>query len=132
MLSFKLRTANTDESQPLPDLVRGLFAKIFGHRGYIFHKGFEHLFENGLQLVTPRKNMNNRQLPLMGKILLQKRSLIETINYQLENIATIEHSRQQAYVQHLVAGLIAYTYREKKPSLNLCTPTLDGFPALVF
>ena len=42
----------------------------------------------GVQLITSvRRNMKNAFLPLMDKILLRKRSLIETVNGQLKNIS---------------------------------------------
>ena len=55
---------------------------------YISHKLFERLFAQGVQLITPiRKNMKNRLLPLMDKLLLRKRAIIETIYDQLKNIS---------------------------------------------
>ena len=43
-----------------------------------------------MKFVTPfRKNMNNRLLPMIDKIMLRKRSLIETVNDQLKNISQI-------------------------------------------
>jgi hypothetical protein len=58
----------------------------------------------------------------MDKILLRKRSLIETVNDQLKNISQIEHTRHRSatnFVVNLVAGLIHYTHQRKKPSLRL-------------
>ena len=52
----------------------------------------------------------------------RKRSIIETVNDQLKNISNIEHSRHRSlwnFLGNIAAGLIAYTWREKKPSLNL-------------
>jgi Transposase DDE domain len=66
--------------------------------------------------------MKNRLLPLFDKLLLRKRSISETINDQLKNISQIEHSRHRSvfnFFVNLMAGLVAYTFREKKPSLNL-------------
>jgi hypothetical protein len=48
---------------------------------------------------------------------------IELIIDQLKNISQIEHSRHRCvpnFLVNLVAGLIAYTYQEKKPSLHIC------------
>lgn len=56
------------------------------------------------------------------KCLLRKRSIIETINDQLKNIFNLEHSRHRSlfnYVSDVVACLVAYSYQEKKPALNL-------------
>ncbi len=52
-------------------------------------------------------------MPLTDKILLRKRSLIETINDQLKNISQIAHTRHRSptnFMVDLLAGLIAYTY----------------------
>src|SRR6266542_3505025 len=79
--------------------------------------------ERGLQLITKlKKNMKNKLMPMIDKLLLRKRALIETVNDQLKNICQIEHTRHRSKINFLVnllAALIAYTYQEKKPSLNL-------------
>jgi hypothetical protein len=66
--------------------------------------------------------MKNKLLPLFDKLLLRKRSIIETVNDQLKNISQIEHSSYRSPVNffvNLITGLVAYTFREKKPSLNI-------------
>ncbi|SFF25769.1 transposase, partial [Nitrosomonas sp. Nm166] len=74
-------------------------------------------------LVTRvRRNMKNRLLPLFDKLLLRKRSIIEPVSDQLKNISQIEHSCHRSpfnFFVNLIAGLAAYTFREKKPSLNI-------------
>lgn len=135
LLAFKLTPANTDDRKPVPNLRHGIIGKLFGDKGYISRELFEQLFEDGLQLVTPfKKNMKNRLVPLIDKILLRKRALIETVNDQLKNIAQIEHSRHRSvfnFMVNLIAGLIPYSYREKKPSLNLHLEDLAQLPAAV-
>ncbi|KAA6305472.1 hypothetical protein EZS27_042875, partial [termite gut metagenome] len=45
------------------------------------------LFNEGIHLVTGiKKNMKNRLMSVNDKILLRKRSIIETINDELKNI----------------------------------------------
>jgi hypothetical protein len=123
LLAFHLTPGNIDDRAPVPKLTQGLVGKLFGDRGYISQKLFEALFEQGLQLITSiRKNMKNRLLPLVDKLLLRKRAIIETIFDQLKNISQIEHSRHRSVVNfmvNLLAGLIAYTHQPAKPSLNL-------------
>lgn len=123
LLSVYLTPGNVDDRKPVPQMTRVLAGKLFGDKGYIGQALFEQLFQQGLQLITPiRKNMTNKLMPLMDKLLLRKRSLIETINDQLKNISQIEHSRHRSpanFVAHLLAGLLAYTWQEKKPSINL-------------
>ena len=123
LLGVKITAGNVDDRDAVPELARSLFGKLFGDRGYISQPLFEQLWEQGVQLVTKvRKNMKNKLLPLFDKLLLRKRSIIETVNDQLKNISQIEHSRHRSsfnFFVNLIAGLVAYTFREKKPSLNI-------------
>ncbi len=55
------------------------------------------------------------------KLILRKRSIIETVNDQLKNISQIEHSRHRGvgnFLVNLLAGLAAYTHQAKKPYLK--------------
>ena len=55
------------------------------------------------------------------KIMLRKRSVIETINDELKNICQVEHSRHRAFANFLtnmISGLIAYSFLPKKPSIK--------------
>ncbi len=64
-----------------------LSGKLYADKGYISKKLFENLFEKGITLVTSiKKNMKNRLMPLFDKLLLRKRSVIETINDQPLNV----------------------------------------------
>jgi len=123
LLSLRLTPGNTDDRRPVPELVKGLFGKLFGDKGYVSQPLFETLYDEGLQLVTRLKTgMKNRLLPLLDKIMLRKRAIIESVNDQLKNISQIEHSRHRSVANcfvNLLGGLIAYTWREKKPSLNI-------------
>jgi hypothetical protein len=123
LLACKLTPGNVDDRVPVPELVRELNGKLFGDKGYVSQPLFEQLWEQGVQLITPvRKNMKSRLLPLLDKLLLRKRALIETVNDQLKNIAQVEHTRHRSPVNcmvNLVAGLISYTHQAKKPSLRL-------------
>lgn len=80
------------------------------------------LKEREVEFLTKlKKNMKQVEISLTDKILLRKRSIIETIFDQLKNISQIEHTRHRSFWNFLVnvnAGLAAYTWREKKPSLN--------------
>ena len=123
LLAVHITSGNVDDRAPVPDMTKGLYGKLFGDKGYISHKLFDQLYERGLQLVTKiKKKMKNRLMPVLDKILLRKRALIETVNDQLKNISQIEHSRHRSVTNamvNVIAGLIAYTYQDKRPSLNL-------------
>ena len=124
LLAFCLTPGNVDDRRPVPRLVRRLFGKLFGDRGYISQALAEHLFmTQGLLLITKlRKNMRERVLAYTDKLLLRKRAIIESVNDQLKNICQIEHTRHRSpynFLVHLLAGLIAYCHQPKKPSLHL-------------
>ena len=73
--------------------------------------------------------MKNSLMSVSDKILLRKRSLIETVNDELKNnlpdgsqVCQIEHSRHRSpanFLVNLVAGLVAYNFLPKKPRLNI-------------
>ena len=126
LLAFCLTPGNVDDRRPVPKLlaqVRQRFGKLFADRGYISQPLAEQLLvEHGIQLITKlRKNMHHRLLDLSDKLLLRKRTSIETIYDQLKNICQIEHSRHRSpvnFLVNLVAGLIAYCHQPKKPALD--------------
>jgi len=131
LLNLMLTPGNVDDRKPVPKMVRKLFGKLFADKGYISKKLFEELLHTfNVQLVTGiRSNMKNRLMPLMDKLLLRKRTIVETIIDQLKNISQIEHSRHRSpinFLVNLLCGLIAYCHPPKKPSLNLGT-----LPALI-
>ena len=121
ILSFMLTPGNVDDRKPVPHLLKGVFGKVFADKGYISQTLFAQLWEQDIQHITGiRKNMKNRLMEMTDKLLLRKRAIIETINDQLKNISQIEHSRHRSVVNfltNLLAGLIAYMLRPKKPSL---------------
>lgn len=124
LLNISVTPGNTDDRQPVLNLLKGLSGKVVADRGYISQPLFETLLtQMGIQLITkPRRNMKNKLMPLMDKLLTRKRSIVETIIDQLKNISQIEHSRHRSpvnFLVNLVCGLIAYCHQPKKPSLNL-------------
>lgn len=123
LLAATLTPGNVDDRKPVPALVRRLIGKLFGDKGYISAALFRELWEHGLQLITSlRSNMKNVLMPWMDKIMLRKRSLIETVNDQLKNITQVEHTRHRSvpnFMVNLVAGLLCYTHQPKKPTLRI-------------
>lgn len=62
--------------------------------------------------------MKNRLMDVYDKIMLLKRSIIETINDMLKNVAQIVHSRHKIIV-NLLAGMAAYAFYDTKPSIKM-------------
>lgn len=61
-------------------------------------------------------------MPLYDKILLRKRSVIETINDELKNVAQLVHSRHRSvfnFAMNVLSVLAAYSFYEMKTSINI-------------
>jgi len=123
LIGVRLTPGNVDDRQPVPGLAKRLFGKLLGDKGYLSASLRDDLREQGVELITSlRRNMKPQLLPLQDKLWLRCRSIIETINDQLKNISQIEHSRHRSvdnFFVNLIAGLIAYCRRGKKPSVQL-------------
>lgn len=134
LLAVHLTPGNVDDRKPLGGMTEDLFGKLFGDKGSVSHALFKTLYERGLELVTSlRKNMKGQLKRLSDRLLLRKRFIIEMITDQLKNISQIEHTRHRSpanFAVNLLAGLIAYTHQDKKPSLRLPT-NLAQLPALI-
>src|SRR5690606_30042581 len=86
ILSFTITQANVDDREPLKNegFLKGIFGKLFADKGYISKKIADILFVDGVHLITQLKNnMKNSLMTLSDKILLRKRSVIETVNDEL-------------------------------------------------
>jgi hypothetical protein len=124
LLNVTLTPANVDDRKPVPRLVRKLFGKIFGDKGYISRPLYESLRKTiGVQLITKQKANSKNRLPmaLFDRIMLRKRAIVESVIDQLKNISQIEHSRHRSvgnFLVNLMCGLIAYARQPKKPSLG--------------
>ena len=54
--------------------------------------------------------------------MLRKRSIIETINDILKNVAQIVHTRHRSvsnFIVNLLAGMAAYAFYDTNPSINM-------------
>ena len=124
ILQLCITPGNVDDRKPVPRLVKKLFGKLFGDKGYLSLKLAQDLYQMfDLQLITKlRSNMKNQLMLWTDRMLLRKRAIIETIIDQLKNISQIEHSRHRSvsnFFVNVLCGLIAYCHRPSKPSLGL-------------
>ncbi len=123
IIDFQITPANVDDRRPLQqNLLKKIWGELYGDKGYVGKELFEMLFDDGIHFTTGiRKNMKNSLMSLHRKILLRKRSIIETINDQLKNINQIEHSRHRSFhnfINNVLAGIIAYHFLPKKPAVK--------------
>lgn len=122
IITFCLTPANVDDRdlEVWKNLQKDLYGKLFADRGYISQKLFEHLFEDGIQVVTGLKSrMKNKLMPLWDKIALRKRYVIELINDMLKNKANLVHSRHRSisgFLINLVSAIGAYCFFDGKPT----------------
>ncbi|MBK9743448.1 MAG: IS982 family transposase [Saprospiraceae bacterium] len=125
ILSFCFSKANVDDRDPqiMSIMTKEIFGKLFGDRGYIDQKLAEYLWNDGVELIYKRrKNMKSMNLSDTDKILLRKRALIETVNDELKNICSIQHTRHrslQGFLNNAISALIAYQSFDKKPSIKI-------------
>jgi len=124
LLNVVITPGNVDDRQPLKNktFLKAVKGKLYADKGYISKELTQALFIDGLHLITSiRNNMKNVLMELKDKIMLRKRSVIETVNDELKNICQIEHSRHRSFTNflaNLIAGLIAYSFFPKKPTIK--------------
>lgn len=122
IINLVITPGNKDDRSPVRKMVKGLTAKLIGDKGYISKKLFEDLFKGGVQLITRiKKGMKNCLMETTDKLMLMRRSFIETIFSSLKSVNTLIHSRHRNPINafaHLVSGLICYQIRDDKPSLE--------------
>ena len=75
-----------------------------------------------VKLVTGiKKKMKNKLMVFREKILLKKRSIIETVFSVLKGSHRIEHSRHRSIWNacvHILAALISYSLKPSKPTIR--------------
>ena len=123
LLNVVLTPGNVDDRKPVIKLLQKQQGKFFGDKGYISRALAADLKNSGIVLITKfKKNMNNKLMEMSDKQLLRKRALIESVIEQLKHICQIEHSRHRSptnFIVNLLAGLIAYCHRNRKPSIAI-------------
>lgn len=122
LMRVKLTGGNVDDRKVVPQMTQGLTGLLFGDKGYISKELFLKLYRRGLKLVTGiKKTMKNMLMDWNEKVLLRKRSLIETVFDYLKNKLQLEHTRHRSpfnMLIHLVSTLIVYQLKPTKPSIS--------------
>lgn len=134
LVNFVLTRANVDDRElsVINTLTDKVFGKLYADKGYISQFLFGHLWDEGIHIVTGlRSNMKQRLVPLYDKIMLRKRSVIESVNDMLKNVAQLVHSRHRSvhnFIMNLLAAMGAYCFFATKPEVNFDfeIPESDG------
>jgi hypothetical protein len=124
ILSFYLSKGNMNDNnaKAVTNMTKSLFGKLFGDKGYISKALADLLFNDGIHLITAvRRNMKKKALSNEEKLLLRKRSVIETVNDELKNICQVEHTRHRSiggFLLNIISAIAAYSFFPKKPSIK--------------
>ena len=124
ILSFYVSKGNVDDrnAKAITKMTKDIFGKLFGDKGYISKALSDMLFDDGVQLITAvRRNMKAKAFSNEEKLLLRKRSVIETVNDELKNICQVEHTRHRSLgglLLNIISAIAAYSFFPKKPSIK--------------
>jgi hypothetical protein len=125
IMAIKITKGNKSDLSCVSALTQGLQGKLFGDKGYISKDLFDKLMHRDLRLFTGiRKDMKNHLLELEDKILLRKRTLIESVFNVLKNRMHLEHTRHRSplnFLVHILACIISYAIT-KSANFNQFTP----------
>ena len=104
---MQITGGNVNDRSPVIDLVKDISAE---------------LFEQKVTLISKiKKNMKNYLMDMTDKMMLMRRSFIETIFSSMKLLSILMHHRHRSPVNaftHLFAGLVNYQIRTDKPSLD--------------
>lgn len=122
IMAVKITPGNTDDRAPLEAMTAQLQGKLFADKGYISKSLFSRLWKRGLHLITGiRKNMKNYLMPIIDKLLLRKRFIIETIFDKLKSDMGLVHTRHRSPINafvHILSCLAAYILGKAKPAIK--------------
>lgn len=122
IIALRITPGNTDDRAMLDAMTAGLKGKILADKGYISAEIFRTLWKRGLHLITGiRKNMKNYLMPMIDKLLLRKRFLIETIFDALKSQLGLVHTRHRSPANamvHILSCIAAYQLKQNKPKMT--------------
>lgn len=91
--------------------------------------------KNDITLVTiAKESMKNKLMDLYEKLMLCKRTIIESVNNFLKNICNIEDSRHYSmtnFLINLVSALSTYSFLPKKTSIHSASDMMKRFLCLL-
>lgn len=124
IVAIKITQGNIDDRKAFESMaIKGeLKGKCYADKGYLSKDLFTKLYKKGLTLITGiKRNMKNYLLPILDKIFLKKRFIIETIfGYIKEhfNLRPNKHRSPINFFASLLASLIAFQIKPTKPKIT--------------
>jgi len=124
IIAIKTTQGNVDDRAAFEEMAvkNHLKGKAYADKGYISKEIFERLYKRSLMIITGiKKNMKNYLMPILDKIFLRKRLIIETIfGYIKENfnIKLSKHRSPTNFFATLIAALIAFQIKPSKPLIS--------------
>jgi len=122
IISARITAGNIDDRSPVRQLAKGLKGTIYADKGYISQKLFKEIYTDGIRIVTGIKdNMKNYFMTMKDKILLRKRSVIESVFNVLKNNMNLEHTRHRSptnFLVNIISCLVSYQFRTNKPKIK--------------
>ncbi len=119
LINVAVTRGNTNDRTPVPKLVKKFAGLLCGDKGYISKSLFVQLYDKGIKLVTGlKKNMKNCLMHMHEKMVLRKRSIIETVFSYLKHTMQLEHTRHRSPINafiHILSTLVAYQLKASKP-----------------
>ena len=99
IMAVRITPGNTDDRAVSDAMTRGLEGRSLADSGDISRNLFRTLWRRGLKLITGiRRNMRNHLMPLLEKLLLKKRFIIETLFDKLKSEMGLERCSWQQFV----------------------------------
>jgi len=123
IINFCITPGNTPDNsrKVMNTLTKNVYGKLFGDKGYLGKSLFKKLWEKGIKMITKiRKNMKNKPMEMLDKMLLRKRGTIESVINVLKKFFSVGHTRHRnpiGLVNNICSGLIAYAFKAGKPSI---------------
>ena len=123
IMALKITPGNVDDRATLDAMTKGLEGKLFADKGYISRKLFKRLWVRGLHLITGiRKNMKNYLMPMVDKLMLRRRFIVETVFDALKSQLGLVHTRHRSTknaMVHILSCIAAYQLSPNKPKMKI-------------
>ena len=122
IMAFRMTDGSRDDRKPLEDMTAARQGKIFADQGHVSQPLLERLWQRGLHWVTSIcRNRKKDLIPMLDKVLLRKRFIIETLFDKLKSSMGLEHTRHRSPINalvHILSCLAAYTLAQPKVKIG--------------